>query len=62
MHAFGSYTKFVYRVVFTLLCLFRLQIPIFFSYVLIAWTFFPWVQVAMPYYHGAGVTLMQFLE
>ena len=42
--------------------LFRLQIPIFFSYVNDARTILIGIQVVMPDYHGAGVARMQFLE
>ena len=40
--------------------LFRLQIPIFFSYVNDARTILVGIQVVMPDYHGAGVALVQF--
>ena len=42
--------------------LFRLQIPIFFSYVNDARTILMGVQVVVPYYHGAGVALVQLFE
>ena len=42
--------------------LFRLQIPIFFSYVNDARTILVGVQVVMPDYHGAGVAHVQFFE
>ena len=42
--------------------LFRLQIPIFFSYVNDARTILVRVQVVMPDYHGAGVALVQLFE
>ena len=42
--------------------LFRLQIPIFFSYVNDARTILVGIQVVMPDYHGAGVAPVQLFE